>query len=168
MPHIFSTAGQLTGTGQPLSEIAYACGFRDYVHFARRFRKRFGYSPGAHAGRGRCARSYRRKCVLGTRRPISDVLDTIGMAAVRLGQRAWRATFRPSKFRIAAAQSSQEQPTGGVRSNITENGRISRSTTVGSAQGDGSRPRRPPVLPERGNSANIRRCSGFIWRIPAL
>jgi AraC-like DNA-binding protein len=42
----------LTGTGQPLSEIAYACGFRDYAHFARRFRKRFGYSPGAHAGEG--------------------------------------------------------------------------------------------------------------------
>jgi AraC family transcriptional activator of tynA and feaB len=40
----------LLGTGQPLSEIAYACGFRDYAHFARRFRKRFGYSPGAHAG----------------------------------------------------------------------------------------------------------------------
>jgi len=42
----------LTGTDQPLSEIAYACGFRDYAHFARRFRKRFGYSPGAHAGEG--------------------------------------------------------------------------------------------------------------------
>jgi AraC family transcriptional regulator, positive regulator of tynA and feaB len=40
------------GTGQPLSEIAYACGFRDYAHFARRFRKRFGYSPGARAGEG--------------------------------------------------------------------------------------------------------------------
>jgi len=38
------------GTGQPLSEIAYACGFRDYAHFARRFRKRFGHSPGARAG----------------------------------------------------------------------------------------------------------------------
>ena len=37
----------LMDTGQPLSEIAYACGFRDYAHFARRFRKRFGYSPGA-------------------------------------------------------------------------------------------------------------------------
>jgi AraC-like DNA-binding protein len=35
------------GTGQPLSEIAYACGFRDYTHFARKFRQRFGYSPGA-------------------------------------------------------------------------------------------------------------------------
>jgi len=45
----------LTGTGQPLSEIAYACGFREYAHFAWRFRKRFGYSPGAHAGQGQCA-----------------------------------------------------------------------------------------------------------------
>jgi AraC-like DNA-binding protein len=39
------------GTGEPLSEIAYACGFRDYAHFARRFRKRFGYSPGDHVGK---------------------------------------------------------------------------------------------------------------------
>jgi AraC-like DNA-binding protein len=38
-------------TGQPLREIAYACGFRDYTHFARRFRRRFGYPPGAHSGR---------------------------------------------------------------------------------------------------------------------
>jgi AraC family transcriptional regulator, positive regulator of tynA and feaB len=36
------------GTGQPLSEIAYACGFSDYAHFARRFRCRFGCPPGAH------------------------------------------------------------------------------------------------------------------------
>jgi hypothetical protein len=42
------------GTGQPLSEIAYACGFRDYTHFARKFRQRFGYSPGVRsAGYGR-------------------------------------------------------------------------------------------------------------------
>src|SRR5262249_28582208 len=27
------------GTGQPLCEIAYACGFRDYTHFARKFRQ---------------------------------------------------------------------------------------------------------------------------------
>jgi AraC family transcriptional activator of tynA and feaB len=40
----------LFGTGQPLSEIAFACGFRDYAHFARRFQRRFGHSPGAHAG----------------------------------------------------------------------------------------------------------------------
>jgi AraC-like DNA-binding protein len=43
------------GTGQPLSEIAYACGFRDYTHFARKFRNRFGHSPGARAhASGRC------------------------------------------------------------------------------------------------------------------
>jgi AraC-like DNA-binding protein len=45
----------LLGTGQPLSEIAYACGFRDYAHFARRFRNRFGNPPGAHAGHGQRA-----------------------------------------------------------------------------------------------------------------
>ena len=37
--------------GQPLSEIAYACGFRDYTHFARKFRLRFGYSPSSHPRR---------------------------------------------------------------------------------------------------------------------
>jgi AraC-like DNA-binding protein len=36
------------GTGQHLNEIAYACGFRHYAHFARRFRDRFGHAPGAH------------------------------------------------------------------------------------------------------------------------
>ena len=41
----------LTKTGQPLSDIAYACGFRDYTHFARGFRRRFGTTPGA-AGTG--------------------------------------------------------------------------------------------------------------------
>ncbi|TPI51902.1 helix-turn-helix domain-containing protein [Mesorhizobium sp. B3-1-7] len=35
-------------TNQPLSEIAYSCGFRDYTHFARKFRHRFGHAPGAH------------------------------------------------------------------------------------------------------------------------
>ena len=43
----------LVGTGEPLSEIAYACGFRDYAHFARRFHRRFGCSPGAYAGQDR-------------------------------------------------------------------------------------------------------------------
>ena len=41
----------LLETSQPLSEIAYACGFRDYTHFARRFRHRFGYPPGGRSGR---------------------------------------------------------------------------------------------------------------------
>ena len=36
----------LIKTGQPLSDIAYACGFRDYTHFARGFRRRFGTTPG--------------------------------------------------------------------------------------------------------------------------
>jgi AraC family transcriptional regulator, positive regulator of tynA and feaB len=40
----------LLRTGKPVSEIAYACGFRDYAHFARRFRTRFGCPPGAYAG----------------------------------------------------------------------------------------------------------------------
>lgn len=40
------------GTSQPLSEIAYACGFRDYTHFARKFRHRFGHAPGDYSGDG--------------------------------------------------------------------------------------------------------------------
>jgi AraC family transcriptional activator of tynA and feaB len=39
----------LLSTSEPISAIAYACGFRDYTHFARKFRHRFGYSPGAHS-----------------------------------------------------------------------------------------------------------------------
>jgi AraC family transcriptional activator of tynA and feaB len=35
---------------QPLSEIAYGCGFRDYTHFARKFRRRVGCAPGAYSG----------------------------------------------------------------------------------------------------------------------
>jgi AraC family transcriptional regulator, positive regulator of tynA and feaB len=42
----------LMKTGQPLSDIAYACGFRDYTYFARGFRRRFGTAPGA-VGAGR-------------------------------------------------------------------------------------------------------------------
>ena len=45
--HLLHRRGSL-GTGQPLSEIAFASGFRDYTHFARRFRDRFGHAPGAH------------------------------------------------------------------------------------------------------------------------
>jgi AraC family transcriptional activator of tynA and feaB len=41
---------KLLNISEPISEIAYACGFRDYTHFARKFRLRFGYSPGAHTG----------------------------------------------------------------------------------------------------------------------
>ena len=41
---------KLLSTGQPVSEVAYASGFRDYTNFARKFRHRFGHSPSAHAG----------------------------------------------------------------------------------------------------------------------
>jgi AraC family transcriptional regulator, positive regulator of tynA and feaB len=45
-------------TSQPLSEIGYACGFHDYTHFARKFRRRFGYAPSAYPERlGRVSRS---------------------------------------------------------------------------------------------------------------
>jgi AraC-like DNA-binding protein len=40
---------KLLSIGEPISAIAYDCGFRDYTHFARKFRHRFGYSPGAHS-----------------------------------------------------------------------------------------------------------------------
>ena len=34
----------------PLTEVAYACGYRDYAHFARNFRARLGCAPGASRG----------------------------------------------------------------------------------------------------------------------
>jgi AraC family transcriptional regulator, positive regulator of tynA and feaB len=37
------------GTRQPLSEIAYACGFHDQAHFTRKFRRRFGSTPGNYS-----------------------------------------------------------------------------------------------------------------------
>ena len=44
------------GASQALREIAYASGFRDYSHFARRFRQRFGHAPGAHLAGESCGR----------------------------------------------------------------------------------------------------------------
>jgi AraC family transcriptional regulator, positive regulator of tynA and feaB len=35
-------------SASPLSEVAHACGFRDYVYFGRMFRRRFGHPPGIH------------------------------------------------------------------------------------------------------------------------
>lgn len=39
------------GNKQPLSEIAFASGFRDYTFFARKFRERFGCVPSAYIAR---------------------------------------------------------------------------------------------------------------------
>jgi AraC family transcriptional regulator, positive regulator of tynA and feaB len=39
----------LLGTTQPISAIAYSCGFGNYANFARQFQRRFGHSPGIHA-----------------------------------------------------------------------------------------------------------------------
>ena len=58
------------------------------------------------------------------------------------------------------------QTTGGVRPNARENDQISPSIAVRTARGDGSRPRHPPVLPERRQSAKLHAGSGFIWGIP--
>jgi len=45
---------KLLSISEPISAIAYACGFRDYTHFSRKFCRRFCYSPGAHSeARGR-------------------------------------------------------------------------------------------------------------------
>jgi AraC family transcriptional regulator, positive regulator of tynA and feaB len=55
----------LLNTSQPLSEIAYTCGFRDYTHFARQFRRRFGHPPGAAAGHSQSVGN-------GTVRPSTD------------------------------------------------------------------------------------------------
>jgi AraC-like DNA-binding protein len=47
--HLMHRRGLLSAS-RPLSDIAYACGFRDYTHFARKFRQWLGCAPGAHAG----------------------------------------------------------------------------------------------------------------------
>ena len=44
------------GASQALGEIAYACGFRDYRHFARKYRHRFGHAPGARSAEDSRAR----------------------------------------------------------------------------------------------------------------
>ena len=51
-------------TGISLSDIAYACGFRDCTYFARRFRHRFGTTPGAVGAGVTGRRATREQCSL--------------------------------------------------------------------------------------------------------
>jgi AraC family transcriptional regulator, positive regulator of tynA and feaB len=50
LDHAAQLLNRRSSKAQPLSEIAFACGFRDYAHFRRKFRYRFGYSPSSHLG----------------------------------------------------------------------------------------------------------------------
>jgi hypothetical protein len=56
-------------------------------------------------------------------------------------------------------------PSNDGRSASKCNDKISPSIAVRTARGEGSRPRHPPVLPERWKSAKMQAGSGFIWRI---
>jgi AraC family transcriptional activator of tynA and feaB len=40
----------LLKTNQPINDIAFASGFGDYTNFNRKFRRRFGHTPGSHSG----------------------------------------------------------------------------------------------------------------------
>src|SRR5215469_10098714 len=61
----------------------------------------------------------------------------------------------------------QEQPTEGVRPNARENGQIRPSNAVRTVWDDGTRPRRHPLLRERGKIAKMHARSGVIRGIPA-
>lgn len=73
LDHAAHLLNRRSGKAQPLSEIAYGCGFRDYTHFARKSRHRFGYSPRSPpitcstCWRRTCVRQYRQRCVVGSR-----------------------------------------------------------------------------------------------------
>jgi hypothetical protein len=62
---------------------------------------------------------------------------------------------------------AQEQPIGGVRPNARENGQISPAGAVRAVRDDGTRPRRHPLLRERGKIAKMHARSGVIRGIPA-
>jgi AraC family transcriptional regulator, positive regulator of tynA and feaB len=62
----------LMKTGQPLSDIAYACGFHDYSYFARGFRRRFGTSPGAVGANVTCNDNARIGADIGERQVLDE------------------------------------------------------------------------------------------------
>jgi hypothetical protein len=72
----------------------------------------------------------------------------------------------PGQREAARWSCVQEQSTGGVRPNASENSQISPSTTVRAARVDGSRPNLASVLQEGRKNASIHASSGVIWRIP--
>jgi len=92
------------------------------------------------------------------RQMFQEILRLIGGTAAAAAPRA--SMRRPCSC-------VHHQTTGGVRPNASENDQISPSIAVRTARGEGSRPRHPPVLPERRKSAKIHAGSGFIWRISA-
>jgi AraC family transcriptional regulator, positive regulator of tynA and feaB len=68
----------LLNTREPISAIAYSCGFRDYTHFARKFRHRFGSSPGAHsAARDRAGNGVVRANPVDSTQQAHDVHDAL-------------------------------------------------------------------------------------------
>jgi AraC-like DNA-binding protein len=69
---------KLLNTREPISAIAYSCGFLDYTHFARKFRHRFGYSPGAHsAAQDRAGNGVVRANPVDSTRQAHDVHDAL-------------------------------------------------------------------------------------------
>jgi AraC family transcriptional regulator, positive regulator of tynA and feaB len=51
----------LLKTNQPISDIAFASGFGDYTNFNRKFRRRFGHTPGSHSVDHAEPRAYQRR-----------------------------------------------------------------------------------------------------------
>jgi AraC-like DNA-binding protein len=78
----------LMKTGQPLSDIAYACGFRDYTHFARGFRRRFGTAPGAVGACATCGDNSRARPMRPGGMPKSRQLPPMPNTCHRTSSRA--------------------------------------------------------------------------------
>jgi len=48
-------AAQLLGEGEPISDVAFGCGFSDQAHLSRRFKRHYGMSPSVFALRQRAS-----------------------------------------------------------------------------------------------------------------
>jgi len=130
---------------------------------------RFGYSPGASRGigavRARAAevRSRTRHPNFGRPRYNRHGRGPVGAAGMEGNvspveiSNCSGASRRTSRRSTRCSQQASAEPSPPAF--------VMRSGKVMSPLGGGEPS--SPVLPEPGNSANIRRCSGFIWRIPA-